>query len=91
MFIIILSGSWWLRQLKKNKNICLQNRRPRFDSWARKMPWRRTWQPTPVLWPGESHEQRRMQGTVHGITKSRTWLSDEYFHCQMDILKFSQV
>ena len=26
------------------------------------MPWRRTWQPTPVLLPGESHGQRSLAG-----------------------------
>ena len=25
-----------------------------FDLWARKIPWRRKWQPTPVFLPGES-------------------------------------
>ena len=25
-----------------------------FDSWVRKIPWRRAWQPTLVFWPGES-------------------------------------
>jgi len=24
-------------------------------SWVGKIPWRRTWQPTPVFLPGESH------------------------------------
>ena len=24
------------------------------DPWVGKIPWRRAWQPTPVLWPGES-------------------------------------
>ena len=28
-------------------------------------PWRRTWQPTPVFLPGESHAQRSLVGTVH--------------------------
>ena len=32
------------------------------DPWVRKIPWRRTWQPTPVFWPGESHGQRRLVG-----------------------------
>ena len=27
---------------------------PGFDSWVRKIPWRRKWQPTPVFLPGES-------------------------------------
>ena len=26
-----------------------------FDSWVRKIPWRRKWKPTPVFLPGESH------------------------------------
>ena len=32
-------------------------RRPEFDSWVRKIPWKREWQPTPVFFPGESHGQ----------------------------------
>ena len=41
---------WWLRP----ERICLQCRRPRFDPWVGKIPWRRAWQPTPVFLPGES-------------------------------------
>ena len=33
-----------------------------FNPWVRKIPWRRTWQPTPVFLPGEFHGQRSMQG-----------------------------
>ena len=29
---------------------------------VRKTPWRRAWQPTPVILPGESHGQRRLVG-----------------------------
>ena len=29
-------------------------KRPGFDPWAGKIPWRRAWPPTPVFWPGES-------------------------------------
>ena len=35
--------------------ICLQFRRPGFDPWVGKIPWRREWQATPVVWPGEFH------------------------------------
>ena len=35
--------------------VCLQSGRPRFDPWVAKIPQRREWLPTPVLWPGESH------------------------------------
>ena len=37
------------------KSICLQCRRPEFNPWVGKIPWRRKWQPTPVFLPGKSH------------------------------------
>ena len=40
----------------------MQCRRPRFDSWVRKIPWRREWQPTPVFLPGESRGPRSLAG-----------------------------
>ena len=30
------------------------------DPWVGKIPWRRTWQPTPVFLPGKSHGQRSL-------------------------------
>ena len=30
--------------------------------WVRKTPWRRKWQPTPVLLPGKFHGQRSLAG-----------------------------
>ena len=32
----------------------------RFNPWVEKIPWRRAQQPTPVLFPGESHGQRSL-------------------------------
>ena len=40
-----------------------------------RFPWRRKWQPTLVFLPGESHVQRSLTGTVHGVAKSWTQLS----------------
>ena len=57
--------SWWLRR----QRICLKCRRPEFNSWVGKIPWRREWLPTPVVLPGESHRQR-------SLAKSQTRLSD---------------
>ena len=37
-------------------------RKPGFDPWVGKIPWRREWQPTPVLLPGESHGLRSLVG-----------------------------
>ena len=36
--------------------------RDRLDSWVRKIPWKRKWQPTPVFLPGVSHGQRSLAG-----------------------------
>ena len=36
------------------KNLPAMWETPQFDSWVRKIPWRRAWQPTPVFLPGES-------------------------------------
>ena len=60
-----LSGTVW--QGRRHK-------RCEFDPWVGKIPWSRTWQPTPILLPGESHAQRNLGGTVHRVAKRRTWL-----------------
>ena len=43
-------------------NNLLLYRRPRFDPWVGKIPWRREWQPIPVFLPKESHGQRSLVG-----------------------------
>ena len=44
------------------KELACQCRRIRFDPWVRKIPWRRKWQPTPVLLLGKSHGWRSLVG-----------------------------
>ena len=39
-------------------SICLQCVRPGFNPWVVKIPWRRKWQPIPVLLPGKFHGLR---------------------------------
>ena len=40
--------------------LCKDQRRPSFDPWVGKIPWRRDWQPIPVFLPGEFHGQRSL-------------------------------
>ena len=54
---------------------CRRHKRHRFSLWAGKIPWRRKWQPTPIFLPGKSHGRGVWQTTVHGVSKSWTWLS----------------
>ena len=48
--------------MAQNKEPTCQGRRLKFNPWVGKMPWRRKWQPTPVLLPGKSHGQRILAG-----------------------------
>ena len=58
------------------KKICLQCRRPGFDTWVGKIPWKRAKKPTPVLLPGESPWTEEPGGLQSmGVAKSQTWLS----------------
>ena len=52
-------------------------RRPRFNSWFGKIPWRRKWQPTPVFWEcfpvclGNPMVRGAWQATVLGVSSVR--------------------
>ena len=46
----------WLRQ----KRIILQRRKPGFDPWVGKIPWKREWQLNIVFLSRESHGQRSL-------------------------------
>ena len=41
---------------------CRRCKRHRFNLWVRKTPWRRKWQPTPVVLPGKSHGWMSLAG-----------------------------
>ena len=58
-------------------------RRPQFDSWVGKIPWRRAWQPTPVFlsreFPGtevpggrQSVGSQKVRHDLVGVTKHST-------------------
>ena len=55
------------------QRICPQCRRPGFDSWVWKIPWRRKWQLIPVFLPGKSHGQRSLASYCPRGRKSQTW------------------
>ena len=68
---ISLSGISLKVQLWMCRKICLWG-------WLIHHPWRRKWQPTPVFLPGKSQRWGAWQASVHGVTKSWTWLNN--FH-----------
>ena len=58
-----------MAQLVKNR---LQCRRPGFDPWVGKIPWRRERLPTPACWPGELYDLFSPWGQAR--------LTDFHFH-----------
>ena len=54
---------------------CRRHRRPGFDPWVGKIPWRRVWQPTPAFLPGKSLDRGAWWAPVHGVRKSWTQLN----------------
>ena len=57
IFILPYTG---LPRWFSGKQSACQCRRHRFNSWIRKIPWRRKGQPTPVFLPGKSPGQRSL-------------------------------
>ena len=57
----------------------LQYRKRGFDPWVGKIPWRRKWQPTSVLLPGESLGQRSLVGnSPWGHRVGHNWVTDTH-------------
>ena len=67
-----MTGKPWF---SGKQSIC-QCRRPWFDPWSGRIPWRRKWQPTPVFLPGKPKDRGARQATVHGVTKNWSWPRD---------------
>ena len=55
---------------------CRRHKRHRLGPYVGKIPWRRRWQPTPVLFPGESSFLKRgaWKAIVHEVAKRQAWL-----------------
>ena len=63
------------------KRICLQCRKPGFDTWIGNIPWRREKLPTPVFWPREFHGLEKSMGSKELDMTERLSL---FIHFQMD-------
>ena len=64
---------------------CRRQKRCKFDLWVKKIPWRRTRQPTPVSLPGESHGQRSLVGYSPWGHKNQTRLSNYTRHFREEL------
>ena len=51
-----------------------------FDPWVEKIPWRKTWQPTPVFLAGESQGQKNVAGCSPQGCKELDTTEATYMH-----------
>ena len=63
------------RWLSGKESAC-QCRRHGFDLWVGKIPWRRKWQPTPVILLGKSHGEKSLAGHSPWGRKGSDTISD---------------
>ena len=84
-------GAKGLKEKNKQTNThlqCRRLRRPRFNPWVGKIPWRRAWQPTPVFFPGESQGQRSLAGySPWGCKESELQQLNTHTHSIQDSYK----
>ena len=57
-----------------------------FDPWVRKIPWRRKWQPTPVMLPGESHGQRSL-AFILSVSNASSFFFQNAFSTYDDVIE----
>ena len=69
-----------LPPMQKTRVRSLQCRRPGFDPWVGKIPWRRKWQPTSVLLPGKFHGLRSLIGYSLWGCKESDMTEQLHFH-----------
>ena len=69
---------------------CRRHKRPRFHPWVGKIPWRRSWQPTPVFFPGESPWTEK-PGGLQSIGSQESGMTEPAMHawtCRRNSWKF---
>ena len=78
---------WWLRW----QSVWLQCRRPGFNPWVGKIPWRRKWQSTPVLLPRKSHGWRSLEGCSSWDFKESDTTERLHFHFHCGHITFGSL
>ena len=76
MFFPHTIASWAFLVTQEVRN-CLQYRRPRFDPWVRKIPWRRKWLLSCLV---NSTERGAQWATVHRVPRNQTRLEANSMH-----------
>ena len=59
---MMIIGAFQVALVVKNLPASAEDIRDQVQSLGPKIPWRRAWQPTPVILPEEPHGQRSLEG-----------------------------
>ena len=70
---------------------CRRYRRPGFNPWVGKIPWKRKWQPTRVFLPGKFHGQRNPAGYGLGHKGSDTTELQTHTHTMYNLHLLNRV
>ena len=79
--------SWWGFPCGLNSKESAWMQRPRFNPWVGKVPWETNGNPLWYTCMEDYMERRVWQATVHGVTKSWTWLTNTTTTKGVDSLK----
>ena len=66
---------------KESSCQCRRHKRPGYNPWVRKTPWRRAWQPIPVFSLEHPMDRGAWLAMVRGVSESQTWLGN-YHICK---------
>ena len=80
-----------LALVAKNSPANGRDKRCRFDSWVRKIPWRRKWQAIPVFLPEDLMDGEAWWAAVCRVANSRTQLKWLSTHALLKNFKFGVV
>ena len=100
--IYVLANFWWLNKVwiysmgfpdcasgKEPACQCRRCKRPGFNPWVRKIPWRRAWQPTLVFFPGEAHGWRGLADYSSQDHRVRhDWSNLAHKHSQIESTRY---
>ena len=73
--------------IAKNLTASAGDMRHRFNPWVRKIPWRRTWQPSTRSRPENPMDREAWRATAHGITQSWVGLKQLSLLAHHDIMR----
>ena len=83
--LLFLSGVSQVAQQVKNLPAMQESKKRGFDPLAVKIPWRRAWYPTPVLYLENPMDRGAWWATVHRAAKNQTQLNplrmQAHMHC----------